>query len=79
MPRLLPLAREGRSAPRFERKPYWLKVRAPGGERYAHLKRLVRSLELHTVCEEASCPNVAILSACSSWRWCSASSSDLAS
>jgi lipoic acid synthetase len=40
------------------RKPSWLKVRAPGGTNYAHLKTLMRELELHTVCEEARCPNV---------------------
>ena len=40
------------------RKPQWLKVRAPGGESYADLKNLLRGLSLHTVCEEASCPNV---------------------
>lgn len=39
-------------------KPNWLKVRAPGGENYVRLKQLFRSLNLHTVCEEASCPNV---------------------
>ncbi len=39
-------------------KPPWLKVRAPGGERYTHLKGVFRSLDLHTVCEEAHCPNV---------------------
>jgi lipoic acid synthetase len=39
-------------------KPPWLKVRAPGGERYAELKATFRSLDLHTVCEEAHCPNV---------------------
>jgi len=39
-------------------KPAWLKVRAPGGEKYAHIKRTLRSLDLYTVCEEARCPNV---------------------
>jgi lipoyl synthase len=39
-------------------KPQWLKVRAPGGENYARLKQMFRKLDLHTVCEEASCPNV---------------------
>jgi len=43
---------------RFAPKPEWLKVRAPGGERYAELKATFRSLDLHTVCEEARCPNV---------------------
>ena len=39
-------------------KPSWLKVPLPGGEGYARLKALTRDLELHTVCEEARCPNV---------------------
>src|SRR5207245_8900638 len=41
-----------------ERKPEWLRVRPPSGENYVHLKTLFRSLDLHTVCEEAHCPNV---------------------
>ncbi len=41
-----------------ERKPEWLRVRPPAGENYAHLKSLLRDLGLHTVCEEAHCPNV---------------------
>jgi lipoyl synthase len=40
------------------RKPPWLKVRAPGGENYVRLKKTLRDLDLHTVCEEARCPNV---------------------
>jgi lipoic acid synthetase len=40
------------------RKPGWLKVRAPGGPNYTRLKGLMRDLRLHTVCEEAHCPNV---------------------
>ena len=40
-------------------KPNWLKIRPPGGENYTRLKQLFRSLNLNTVCEEASCPNVA--------------------
>ena len=39
-------------------KPRWLRVRAPGSPRYVELKRLMRTLELHTVCEEAACPNI---------------------
>jgi lipoic acid synthetase len=42
----------------MERKPEWLKVRAPGGERYTHIKETLRRYDLHTVCEEARCPNV---------------------
>lgn len=40
------------------RKPGWLKVKAPGGPNYARLKGLMREMNLHTVCEEAHCPNV---------------------
>jgi lipoic acid synthetase len=40
-------------------KPAWLKVRAPGGPQYSRLKGLVKELSLHTVCEEAHCPNIA--------------------
>jgi lipoic acid synthetase len=40
------------------RKPAWLKVRAPGGPNYARLRRLMRDLNLHSVCEEARCPNI---------------------
>jgi lipoic acid synthetase len=47
-----------RAEPLPERKPAWLKVKAPGGANYARLKHLIRDLELHTVCEEAHCPNV---------------------
>src|SRR6266849_5909864 len=39
-------------------KPEWLKVRAPGSPSYLRLKGLLRGLELHTVCEEAQCPNI---------------------
>ena len=40
------------------RKPPWLKVRFPGGEEYVRLKKLMRRGGLHTVCEEARCPNI---------------------
>src|SRR3984957_1330174 len=39
-------------------KPEWLKVRAPGSPSYLRLKGLMRDLHLHTVCEEARCPNI---------------------
>ena len=39
-------------------KPEWLKARAPMGENYHELKKLARTLELHTVCESAQCPNI---------------------
>lgn len=41
-----------------EGKPEWLKVRAPGSPAYTRLKGLMRELNLHTVCEEARCPNI---------------------
>lgn len=41
-----------------QRRPEWIRVRAPMGERYENLKRLMRSKSLHTVCEEAMCPNI---------------------
>lgn len=41
-----------------ERKPEWLRVRPPSGQTYGHVKGLLRGLNLHTVCEEAHCPNV---------------------
>ncbi len=40
------------------RRPEWLKVRAPGGDSYALIKTMMRSKSLHTVCEEARCPNI---------------------
>lgn len=39
-------------------KPSWLKVRAPGSPEYMETKALVKNLKLHTVCEEARCPNI---------------------
>ena len=40
------------------RKPSWLKVRSPGGDNYRRLKSLMRGQRLHSVCEEAGCPNI---------------------
>jgi len=40
------------------RRPSWIKVRAPTGETYEHIKGMMRSKALHTVCEEANCPNM---------------------
>ena len=39
-------------------KPAWLKARAPVGDNYHELKKLARTLDLHTVCESAQCPNI---------------------
>lgn len=54
MSRIIPLTD---ARPR-EPKPEWLKVRAPGSPSYVRLKNLVRDLRLHTVCEDARCPNI---------------------
>ncbi len=40
------------------KRPEWLRVRLPGGDNYSELKGIMRGLELHTVCEEARCPNI---------------------
>lgn len=41
------------------KKPEWLRIRPPAGEAYQEIKKLLRDRNLHTVCEEARCPNVA--------------------
>ncbi|MDE0889512.1 MAG: lipoyl synthase [Phycisphaerales bacterium] len=43
---------------RVGRKPDWLRAKVPGGERYLKLKSLINEHQLHTVCQEASCPNM---------------------
>src|SRR5947199_6783793 len=54
-----PLVQLNRQRPihAIERKPSWLKVPAPGGPNYVALQHLMRDLQLHSVCEEAQCPN----------------------
>ena len=42
----------------LSKKPIWLRIAPPGGEIYAKVKASLRSRELHTVCEEAKCPNL---------------------
>lgn len=57
----LPVIADQPPAPRPDtsaRKPSWLKVRAPGGPNYAQIRTMMRELGLHTVCEEARCPNI---------------------
>ncbi len=54
MPHVIPLTKVPQRSP----KPDWLKVRAPGSDSYRRLKELMRSQGLHTVCEEAHCPNI---------------------
>lgn len=39
-------------------RPHWLKVKAPAGDNYIKIKSMMRSKSLHTVCEEAHCPNI---------------------
>ena len=40
------------------KKPDWIRVRAASSPRFAEIKRILRAHNLHTVCEEASCPNI---------------------
>ncbi len=54
MPRVIPLTPAQPRVP----KPDWLKVKAPGSPSYLKLKAIMRDLNLHTVCEEARCPNI---------------------
>ena len=55
---LLSNALEAPASHSLGRKPPWLKMKMPGGEGYANLKRLVDSHRLHTVCQSAKCPNM---------------------
>ena len=55
MLKTLPLVKQ--STPQ-RRHPPWIKARMPSGGNYAELKKLMRDLQLHTVCEEARCPNI---------------------
>ena len=48
----------GNQTNRPQRRPEWIKVRAPAGETYDWLREMMRSKSLHTVCEEARCPNI---------------------
>ena len=54
MSHIIPLTPSSNRTP----KPDWLKVRAPGSPGYLRLKSVMRDLGLHTVCEEARCPNI---------------------
>ena len=62
MPRVIHLEEVRSKAHAIDRprvpKPEWLKVRAPGSPSYLRLKGIMRDLGLHTVCEEAQCPNI---------------------
>lgn len=48
-----------RGIPMDAKKPAWLRVNVPGGERYQKVRETLKGLQLHTVCAEAHCPNVA--------------------
>jgi lipoic acid synthetase len=50
-----PIAMSGAQRPR---RPEWLKIRAGGGANFIAVKDVVREQKLHTVCEEARCPNI---------------------
>ena len=54
----IPLDTISEEPPKPRRRPEWIKVRVPGGDSYDSLKTLMRSKQLHTVCEEAHCPNI---------------------
>jgi lipoic acid synthetase len=45
--------------PAGDGRPSWLKVRLPGGENYADVRRILRAHKLNTICEDALCPNIA--------------------
>ena len=60
-PDLIPLssAADWQPDPKFpRRRPPWIRVRAPSGETYERVRQLMRGKSLHTVCEEAQCPNL---------------------
>lgn len=57
-PREIAADMRARGVPIGARKPEWLRVAMPGGERYQQVRDTVQGLRLHTVCEEAHCPNV---------------------
>ena len=52
------VAGNGAAARVFTRKPSWIRVKAPTSETYHDTRRLMREKSLHTVCEEAACPNI---------------------
>ncbi|MEO8637185.1 MAG: lipoyl synthase [Gemmatimonadales bacterium] len=54
----MPTTESAPSPAALVRKPAWLKVQAPGGDNYLRIRGMMRELGLHTVCEEARCPNI---------------------
>ena len=57
-PSIAPAPLETDSAPARERKPDWIRVKAPTSKGYGETRKLMRDLKLTTVCEEAACPNI---------------------
>src|SRR6202165_870668 len=57
-PRPRPPEKPNRPEPPLFRKPAWIRVKAPGSPDFAETSRIVRANWLHTVCEEAGCPNI---------------------
>ncbi len=49
---------QGKQSLRQERKPAWIRAQAPGGDEFTRTRDLIKANSLHTVCEEASCPNI---------------------
>ena len=58
MGRMNDLSSTPEARPQRQRKPDWIRVRAPVGEAYNATRKLMRDLKLNTVCEEAACPNI---------------------
>jgi lipoic acid synthetase len=54
----LPFRQQQRGVAGSHGRPEWLKAKVPGGETYREIKETMRGLSLHTVCEEARCPNI---------------------
>jgi len=54
----IPVTETSSESVAHRRKPEWLKARVPGGENYSRLRTLIDERKLHTVCEEARCPNM---------------------
>jgi len=53
-----PIDTPGQSRPERQRKPDWIRVKAPTSKGYGETRQLMRDLKLNTVCEEAACPNI---------------------
>src|SRR5690606_15997927 len=53
-----PVKIEPQQTDQLLRKPSWIRVRSSNSQKYHEVKRLIRENRLHTVCEEASCPNI---------------------